>query len=145
MAFRFSLATVLRYRESIEEREERALQKFLLEIARIRHEIEQLTAGIAAKQQERYEAMQQPLPAFHLQTMLSEIDAALERRKALTALLEELERQRKKQMQIYQAAARDRKMLSDIFTRQRDAYEQERARTLQKFLDDIFVTRALRS
>ena len=44
MAFRFSLATVLRVRESIELREERALKKIQMEMARVSHEIEELDA-----------------------------------------------------------------------------------------------------
>ncbi|MGB6742740.1 MAG: hypothetical protein WBE38_03710, partial [Terracidiphilus sp.] len=93
MAFRFALATVLRFRESVEKREELALQKILLEMARVRREIERLTAEIAAAQEARNQAMQNPLPASHIQGMLNEMDAATERRKTLRESLESLERQ----------------------------------------------------
>jgi flagellar biosynthesis chaperone FliJ len=36
-------------------------------------------------------------------------------------------------------------MLSDMEERQRDAYELERTRSEQKFVDDIFAARAQRS
>ena len=47
MPFRFKLATVLKIRESVEKQEERALQKILVEMARVAHQIEELTAEIA--------------------------------------------------------------------------------------------------
>jgi flagellar biosynthesis chaperone FliJ len=49
------------------------------------------------------------------------------------------------QTQKYQAAHRDRQMLSDMRTKQRDVYEQQQVRTAQKVLDDIFGTRAQRN
>ena len=42
MAFRFSLASVLRLRESIEKMEEQSLQKIDMEIARVLHVIDEL-------------------------------------------------------------------------------------------------------
>jgi flagellar biosynthesis chaperone FliJ len=73
------------------------------------------------------------------------VNAALERKKALVESLLPLERQRAAQTATYQAAHRDRQMLSDMAARQRDAYELERARSEQKALDDIFAARASRA
>lgn len=144
MAFRFSLATVLRFRESVEKREELALQKTLLEMARAQREIERITSEIAVAQEARNRAMQNPLPASHIQGMLNDIEAAAERRKKLLQTLTVLEHQHRLQTQKYQDAHRDRQMLSDMRTKKRDVYEQERARATQKFLDDIFAARAQR-
>jgi flagellar FliJ protein len=145
MAFRFSLATVLRFRASVEKREDLALQRIILEMARIRREIERLTAEIASRDGARIKAMRDPRPAFHLQTMLIEINATADRRTALFESLAALERQREIQTKAYQAAHRDRQMLSDMSARQRDAYDQDQIRAQQKFLDDIFAARAQRS
>lgn len=142
MAFRFSLATVLRFRESVEKREELLLQKVLLGIARAHREIEQLNIAIAAAQDARNEAMQNPLPASHLLDVLNDIQAAVGRRNHLLDSLQTLDRQRVLQTQRYQAAHRERQMLSDIKTKQRDTYDQLQARTEQKFLDDIFIARS---
>jgi flagellar FliJ protein len=144
MAFRFSLATVLRFRESIEKREELALEKLLMEMARVRREIEGLAAEIAGAQEARNHAMQQPVPAVHLQLMLNQTDLLADRKKALMESLAALDRERDLQTKRYQAAHRDRQMLSDMSARQKDTYELERARAQQKFLDDIFATRARR-
>lgn len=144
MAFRFSLATVLRYRDSMEKREELALQKILVEIARTRLQVEQLTRQIARAQAAIEKTLEQPVSAAHLQIMVSEVEALIAQRKTLTGVLAALDRQRALQMQAYQAAHRDRRMLSEMADRQRDAYEQGRVRREQKFVDDIFGARARR-
>jgi flagellar FliJ protein len=145
MAFRFSLATVLRFRESVEKREELALQTLLLEMARVRREIESASTAIAAAQNARSEALRRTLPALQIQSMDYDVNAAADRRKALLKALEALDQRRIAQTDRYQAAHRDRRMLSDMQTRKRDAWEQERTRTEQRFLDDIFGARAQRS
>jgi flagellar export protein FliJ len=145
MAFRFTLATVLRFRESVEKREELALQKIILEIARRRIEIERQTEEIAAAQEAINRTMQKPISAYHLQGMLNAANLIVDRKKALVESLVPLERKREMQMKAYQAAHRDRQMLSDMARRQREAYEQTQARAQQKFLDDIFAARAQRS
>lgn len=145
MAFRFPLATVLHYRESLEKREDLALQKLLLEMARIRREIAQIEAQIARAQEARSKALLQPIAAVEVQTMLKAIDAMGDRKKALAKSLDALDHQRIIQMKKYQGAHRDRQMLSDMQARQLDAYEQERSRAEQKFLDDIFAARAQRN
>jgi len=144
MAFRFSLATVLRYRESLEKREELELQKLLLECARIRREIDRINEEIAKAHEARSKAMLQPVAALHIQTMLNAIDSLIDRRKALSASLGVVEQQREQQAQKYQAVHRDRQMLTDMCKRYHDAYEQERDRAQQKMLDDLFAARAQR-
>jgi len=144
MAFRFSLATVLRFRQSVEKREELALQALLLEMARARREIEGASAAVTAARNARSEALQRTLPALQIQSMAFDVDSASERRETLLKRLEALEKQRIAQTDRYQAAHRDRQMLSDMKTRQRDAWEEERARAEQRFLDDVFGARAQR-
>lgn len=144
MAFRFTLATVLRFRESVEKREELTLQRILLEMAQVRREIEQITSAIVAAHDTREQAMRNALPASHLHGMLHDVEAVVERRKKLLQALAALEQQHRLQATKYQAAHRDRQMLSDMKAKKRDVYEQERARATQKFLDDIFVARSMR-
>jgi len=145
MAFRFTLASVLGFRESIERREDLALAKLQLEMARVRHEIDLVTEDLAAAQRRREESMRQPIPAAELQSMLRAADVAAERRKKLLESLAALEHQRVEQMRIYQTARRARQVLSDLLTQHRDTWEQEQARAQQKVLDDIFGSRSHRS
>jgi flagellar export protein FliJ len=145
MPFRFPLATVLRVRESLEKREERALQKIQLEMARVSHQIEELTARIAKSHNARELAMAQPIPARDLHTLLWEVQAAAEEKKALHHDLQTLEQQRDQQIKVYRQAHRDRETMTDMSNKQRDIYEQEQARAQQKSLDDIFIARRHRS
>lgn len=144
MAFRFPLATVLRFRQSAEKREELALQKVLMEIASVRHRIDQISIEIARAQTAINKSLETPLPASRLQSMLGSVDAIVERKKALVASLVPLERQRTAQMQAYRAAHQGRQMLSDLESREHEAYDQARARAEQKRIDDIFAARAQR-
>jgi len=145
MPFRFPLATVLRVRESLEKREERALQRIQLEMARVSHQIEELTARIAKSHDAREQAMAQPIPARDLHTLLWEVQAAGEKKKALRQDLQTLEQQRDQQIKVYREAHRDRETMTDMSNKQRDVYEQEQARAQQKSLDDIFIARRHRS
>lgn len=145
MGFRFSLAAVLAFRESVERREELSLQQIVLEIAHTHHQIEQLTVEIAQEQESLNKAMKQPMTAFQLQNILAGVDSIVARKKALQDSLVPLEQRREVQRMAYQAANRSRRMLSDMKDRQRDIYDQESARKEQKMLDDIFGARAQRN
>jgi flagellar export protein FliJ len=144
MAFRFSLATVLRVRESVEKREELALQQIQFEIARVRRRIEELNSEIANKQDERNQALLKPVHAHHIQAILSEVNAASHTRQALLDSLQTLEQEQDLRMKAYQTARTNRQMLTDIMTQQLNAYEQEQVRSQQKSLDDIFAARTQR-
>lgn len=141
MAFRFPLASVLRVRESIEQREERALQRIQMEMARVSHQIEELTAMIAGAHDAQSEALRQPIPAGYLHTLLWEEQSAVERRKVLVTALQALEQKREKQIKIYQVAHRNHETLISMKNEQRTAYEMEQSRTQQKSLDDLFIAR----
>jgi flagellar export protein FliJ len=145
MAYRFPLATVLRVRENLEKREERALQKIQLEVARVLRQLDELSAEIAKAHDAREQVMQRPIAAGQLQALLWAMQATVEKRKTLVHHLHALEQERDKQMNVYRAAHRDREMLTDMFDRRCDAYEQEQARSEQKKLDDIFIARHNRS
>jgi flagellar FliJ protein len=141
VAFRFSLASVLRVRESIERREELALQKAELEVARVRRRVDELTDQIAKAVDARERALQQPIKAYELRNMDSEINAATEAKQTLFETLQTLQQQRDAQMKLYQAAHNGRRMLTDLSEQQKTEFEQEQDRAQQKRLDDIFASR----
>jgi flagellar export protein FliJ len=144
MAFRFSLATVLMVRKSIEKREELALRKVQYDIAQIRQRIESLASDIHNKQNECNIALQQPTRARDLHAMLAELNSGVEARKKLCESLTLLEKEQEKRMKTYQAAHSDFEMLAGMFTEQRAIYDREQARNEQKMLDEIFCSRASR-
>ena len=55
--------------------------------------------------------------------------------------LQALEKQRDKQLKLYQSAHRNHETLISMKRDQRNAYELEQARTQQKSLDDLFMAR----
>ncbi|HTA80034.1 MAG TPA: flagellar FliJ family protein [Terracidiphilus sp.] len=144
MAFRFTLAQVLRVRESIERREELALQRAELEVSRARRRIEELTDNLARAVKARDEAILQPIQAFELQCMNAEMSAIAAEREAVIATLQKLMQQRDAQRKVYQSAHTGRQMLTDMSTQQRAEYDQEQARAQQKRLDDVFAARLKR-
>jgi flagellar export protein FliJ len=141
MPFQFSLAAVLLVRKNAEEREERALQKIQVELARIVRQVEELTAQIADTNLKREQAMQNAIPAYQMHALLNHAHAAAEKRKTLLQHRLVLEEERDRQMKVYQVAHRDREALTDMLHKQRAAYELEEARRQQKQLDDIFIAR----
>ncbi|HEX4322524.1 MAG TPA: flagellar FliJ family protein [Acidobacteriaceae bacterium] len=141
MAFRFSLATVLRVRESLERNEERALQKIQLAMAHLAHQIDELTSKIVKLHEAREKTLQQPISASHLHMLLEDATSAAEQKKSLIENLHLLEQQRDQQILRYQAAHRDRETLTDLSDNQKDAYEQDQLRAQQRVLDDIFMAR----
>jgi hypothetical protein len=114
-------------------------------MARVSRQIDELSAKIAGAQVERERALQQPMPAAHLQAMLSETQSAVEVRRGLRTMLHGLEEQRLRQLKVYQAAHRDHETLIDMRNQKRDAYLLEQTRVQQKHLDDIFIARRHRS
>lgn len=141
LAFRFSLASVLKLRESLETKEEIALQRIQFEVARVRRRIDELTDELAEAGAKRDSVLQRPVHAFRLHELEAEIIAAKEARDALIESLAALKSQRDAQMKLYQAAHTNRQMLSDMLEQQKSLWEQEQMRTQQKQLDDIFASR----
>ena len=66
MSFQFSLATVLRVRGIVEEREERLLQEILYEIAQAREAIAAIVAQLAESDANRHADVSKPSTAMHL-------------------------------------------------------------------------------
>lgn len=145
MGFHFSLASVLRVRESIEAREERALHAMQANVTRVGQVIESLRSVIASRRQVRDEALQHCLTGGHLQSLICEEQSTERDVGLLLAQLQMLEKQRDEQVVVYRSAHRDREMLTDMLEKQKVIYERERLRTEQKRLDDLFISRRLRA
>jgi flagellar export protein FliJ len=129
----------------MERRAEISLTSAQLEVARVRHRIDELTGEIARACQEREKALRNATPANCLQVKQAEISAAIEAKQTILETLRTLKLQRDNRMNAYQAAHRGRQALTDLRTQQEGFYEQEEMRKKQKQLDDIFASRWLRS
>jgi flagellar FliJ protein len=141
MAFRFSLASVLRLREIHEQREERLLTEILAQVRQTREALELLDAQIvdAAAGREARLMATMPVAELHAEYGMS---ALLEERRQFTqSQLAKFEQLRDKQIKTYQAAHQDRELLSNMREEQRASYAVERSRLEQKAVDDLFIAR----
>jgi len=144
MRFRFTLASVLRFREGIEKREELSLQRVQFEMARVRRRIDELTKELAKAGNEREEGLQNWMQAFRVKNLQDEMNAAVEARQTLLETLATLRKQSEEQMKIYQAARVNRRMLTDLQKKQQEAWEQNQQRVEQRRVDDAFTARMQR-
>ena len=144
MAFRFTLDQVLRVRESVERREELALQRAEMEVARVQRRIDELTEDLAGIARRRDEVLKHPTNAYELQSMDAETNAVVETRKTMIEALKIVEEQRDQQRRIYQSAHSGRQMLSDLEKQQRIEYELGEVKAQQKKIDDLFAARVQR-
>jgi flagellar biosynthesis chaperone FliJ len=129
----------------LQKQEERALQKIVLEMARVARQIDQLTAEIAEAFNAEQRAMQRPIPASQVQMLVWKTQAAVDKRATLEQNRQTLEQQREQQLKVYHSAYRNSETVIQLRDSQRDVYEQEAARADQKRLDDIFGARRQRS
>ncbi len=141
MAFQFSLATVLRFRGIVEEREESALQKILSDIAQIFDALERTDAQLMESDATRRADIFKPSIGLQLHASYGEVKQLKQRRKDLEGEIQKLEHARDKQLIVYEAARRNREMLTDMHEKKRSAYELDMNKREQKTLDDNYIAR----
>jgi flagellar export protein FliJ len=144
MAFKFPLAPVLRVRGIIEEREEGILQKILFDISQTFDALERIEVQIAESDAARLADILKPSFGRDLHASYGEVKDLKQRRKELEARIQKLEQARDVQLLIYEAARRDREMLTDMRQKKRTAYESDMSRSEQKTLDDNYNARRSR-
>lgn len=141
MAFRFSLQTVLRLRQIAEDREEHAMEEILRNVAQQQQALQSLAA-------DRERLLRQCETALHFKTSAAEL-LLLQGQIRATADLEakgrnqlaHLEVKREAQMRLYEAAHRDRELLSAECQQQAEHFRQVQVRKEQLQMDDIFSSR----
>ncbi len=144
MAFKFPLATVLRVRGIIEEREEGILQKILFDISQTFDGLERIEVQIAESDAARLADILKPSFGRDLHASYGEVKDLKQRRKELEAQIQKLEQARDVQLLIYEAARRNREMLTDMRQKKRTAYDSNLSRAEQKTLDDNYNARRSR-
>jgi flagellar export protein FliJ len=141
MAFQFSLATVLRARGVLEEREERMLQKILFEISQTLETLARTDAEIAGSDTARCADVFKPFLGRNVHASYGEVKDLKQSRDDLQSKIEKLEQLRDRQRVVYEGARRNREMLSDMREEKRGVYESDVARREQKTLDDNYIAR----
>ncbi|HEY2545800.1 MAG TPA: hypothetical protein VGI46_07040 [Candidatus Acidoferrum sp.] len=142
MAFRYSLQSLLRLRQSIERQEEQRLFAFAAVVARLRAEIEQF-------QQEELEARRAELQEMSPASSGASLQYAAYCRLAfetasskLELQLREAEGKRLAQLRVYQTSRQKSEILRGLRERQEAAYELDLARREQQTLDEAFLIRS---
>lgn len=141
MAFRFSLAAVLKYREALEQRELAALEKAQSEIALLEAQIRQAEEDLCCLERRREVELKRGMPAIHLQDAIEQEHALDRLQKGLTRKLEDLRVQRQDIFKAYEEARQKRELLEKLRGRQFNEYTREQAKAEQAAIDDLFLAR----
>jgi flagellar export protein FliJ len=141
VAFHFSLATVLRVRVIIEEREEGILQKILFNISKVFDDLERIHTQIEEADESRHAEILKPCIGLDVHACYDQVKELKQRRKELEDKIQKLEEARDEQLAVYEAARRNREMLTDMREKKRTAYEIEMNKREQKTLDDNYISR----
>lgn len=141
MAFRFSLAAVLKYREALELREFVALEKVQQEIARLELQILDAEQDRYAKEQSRRHELTRGMRSRHLQDAIDQ-ELAVERyRDELVKQKTELALKRQELFKAYEESRRKREILEKLRDRKQAEYTREQAKAEQATIDDLFLSR----
>lgn len=141
MSFHFSLESVLRIRGITEEQEERLLQNILFEAAQAREALARTEEEIVALDAARSANLFKPSAGHYLHASYGEAKQLKQRREDLKDRLESLDQLRCMQIAAYEAARRNREMLTGMRDEKFGLYESEMARGEQKMLDENYIAR----
>ncbi|MGA3344280.1 MAG: hypothetical protein ABSC76_05340 [Terracidiphilus sp.] len=141
MSFQFSLAAVLRIRGVLEEKEERLLQQILFEIGQAREEYARIEAAILDLDAARSADVFKAHIGRNIHASYGEILELKQNRKNLEEKIDKLEQLRDRQIVVYEAAKRNRELLTGMHEEQRSVYDSGLARQEQKTIDDNYIAR----
>lgn len=141
MPARFPLEAVLKVRENAELREERVLSQILAQINETRRSIERIDSDLAGTLAARLSEVQHPLLASHLHSSYARRALLQQARNDLDQQISQWFHLRDRQMSIYQAARRDREMITDLREQHQRNQERQLARLEQIALDETFLAR----
>jgi len=141
MSFQFPLATVLRVRGVVEEKEERMLQQINAEIAQTREVLAHIAVEITELDAARRGEIFKARAGHNIHAFYGRMDELKQNRKMLEDQLVKLEELRDRQIAIYEAARRNREVLTNMHDEKRSEYESDIARHEQKTIDDNYIAR----
>jgi len=144
MAFQFTLAAVLRYREGIEHNGYLALLQLQQQIVAARKELEQLRKELNGLRNSRQAGLKQGVSASYLHVQL-EIEARAEQQKdASVERLRQLNTRLQNQIKNYHKARQRRETLEILRSQQLQAYRHDERVREQRESDELFLLRRKR-
>jgi len=141
MAFRFSLATLLRLREIAEQREERLLGQIQNHVVKSRQTLIELEAQRRMLITQRELAVQQLSSAAEMVSFYDRVRMIEELERSGREQLTKVEALRDQQMKVYEDAHRKRDLISGMREDHLEEYRREQARQEQNAMDDNFSSR----
>jgi flagellar export protein FliJ len=139
MAFRFTLAGVLRLRSSLERAEKARLLVLLAEMVQIRTEVIALDEEMQRAAVSLRSKLGQGITGAELELESSLRQQREKLRLVLLRKLAGLEVRRRKQVEIYRRVRQQREILESLQARQLAQYELEQRRREQMRLDELFL------
>ena len=141
MAFRFSLATLLKLREIAEQREERLLGQIQGQIVQTRQSLADLAAQREGLFRTREEALQQSTSAVDLLNSYEQVRGVERLEESGREQLAKLLTLRDQQMKIYQGAHQKAEVLTEMRSDQKELFYKELTKKEQSMMDDNFSSR----
>jgi flagellar export protein FliJ len=141
LAFRFSLASLLRLWQSRERYERRKLEALAARVGALRAEMRRIELAALEARRAAGTRMGAGVAAAELHFAAVCEESRQEALAALQARLAEAESERLAQMSIYQSVERQTKIFENLRRRQYDVFRLEENRREQKRLDEIFLLR----
>jgi flagellar FliJ protein len=139
MPFRFSLATVLRLRESRERTEEAALEQCYRELYSIQKQLSVQDQQIAAIRNHHEQELVRGTRAAELHCLLEQRFQSEHQRDAILQQLAEAQEKLRRQIEIYRSARQQREIVGQVRTSRFKQYQQREALAEQKARDDLFL------
>lgn len=141
MAFQFSLAALLRFRQSLEQRQETLLRQANQQVAGLRHTIEALERAARDVSARDAQELASGLRASELhfsQLRRGIVQQHLARLKNELAAAQEIQSQRRL---AFQKARQEREAVDTLRERQLQSFHEQELRREQRQLDDLFLLR----
>jgi flagellar export protein FliJ len=143
MPFRFALASVLKFRQDLEQREMRLLEKCYADLAATQAHYWQAEERISHEKREREEQLRQGTTAVQLHLAL-EYEARLQHQlAALQEKLREAQEHLRQQLETYRKARQNRDIIEELRKQQLDAYRRNEAKLEQRQRDELFLLRRM--
>jgi len=142
VAFHFTLEALLRYRQSLEDRELQRLQHLLASRMALLGEREKLhQASLNLEGETKRAMMQEPTPAVEIHFAVARLEALDRQQQLIGAQLLQLEDRVAEQRSRYQQQRRHREVLEALRDAQLRDYRLRQRRREQAQLDELYLLR----
>ena len=141
MAFRFALAALLRFRQSLEHQAEILLQEANHDIEAVRKRIEHSDCALGEMAKQNADKLHSGVTAAELQFDLISRSLLLHHRELLHEEMIMREEIRTQRFHSFQQARQQREVVETLRERQLEIYRQQEAWQEQRRLDDHFLLR----